>query len=441
LRLEKKPMGSDMMVALGPATANRSTLFALNSHGPAHASRRLVLQPGGPHVPGEQVRAESITLPQARQTWTTLGYRPGAVWGYQHGQNEHGVAAGCATWQTLLPPDGPTLTGTDLVRLMLERAANARQAVDTLTDLVSRHGQGTPGEKDGTDHVFLVADPRQAFVVETAGRYWALQEIAQVRAAGDVGVIRQDWDRLAAGLADHAIGAGQWPCDGTKLDFAGAVSAAPTGQASALRRWGRATVLLEGQNGSIDPHFVRRLLADHYDATAYEVDPLAPVPGEPVPLCRHDAGAGRSATRVSVLAELTTGDNGARLVWYAFGPPCLSLYFPILLPHAATAGDLSAFLDGHAQDLWRLSDHLCRCLEGEADRWELVQEKISFLQARFEEETEEFCRDLPRWRAAGDDSLARQLRMFQQHHAEQFEDMVQALLRLSLAGAHRPAWH
>src|SRR5205085_6498552 len=129
-----------------------------------------------------------------RQSLAPLGCGPNGCWGYQHGINEQQVAAGCASWQTLSRSDTPGLSGTDLVRLMLERAASARQAVDVLTDLVQRHGQGNcAGQTDGHDHVFLIADPREAFVVEAAGNFWAMQEIGQVRATGDVGVIRQDW--------------------------------------------------------------------------------------------------------------------------------------------------------------------------------------------------------------------------------------------------------
>src|SRR5207244_881851 len=165
--------------------------------------------------------------------------------------------------------------------------------------------------------VFLIADPKEAFAVEAAGDAWTWQEIEQVRAAGDVAVIRQDWNRIAPGLAARVIARGWWPEDGSKLDFAGTLSEEPTGRASALRRWGRATLLLEQQNGHIDAAFLRRLLCDHYEGTHFEVDPLAGDP-RPIPLCRHAHAPNDEATAASMVAEFDRDPTRLSIIWYAF---------------------------------------------------------------------------------------------------------------------------
>src|SRR5262249_26386454 len=157
------------------------------------------------------------------------------------GVNEHGVAMGLTPIRARLRSEQPGLTGTDLVRLCLERAGSTRQAVDLLTDLISRHGQGggDPGEPD---HAFLVADREEAFAAEAPGTRWAIQEVREVRAVASRSQIRQDWNRISRGLSDLAIARGWWPEDGSKLDFAAVVGQADPNDPAALRRWGRATV-------------------------------------------------------------------------------------------------------------------------------------------------------------------------------------------------------
>src|SRR5690242_8360244 len=136
-------MGCDMLVALSRATQNGGTLFGHNCNRPHNEELALVREPGRTFAPGETVQAGGTLLAQARRTHTVLAGRPPGQWGYEHGLNEHGVSIGLTTIRTKRTEGPRTLTGPDLVRLALERATSARQAVDVVTDLVSRHGQGS----------------------------------------------------------------------------------------------------------------------------------------------------------------------------------------------------------------------------------------------------------------------------------------------------------
>ena len=410
-------MGSDLVVALGRATVNGQTLFGQNCHRPAGEALALRRVPGKAFAADETVKTAHAELPQARQTNTVLGAQAPGEWGYLHGVNEHQVAAGCASWHSQFLGTGRGLLGDDLVRLVLERAASARQAADVLTDLVRRCGQA------GGDHVFLLADPAEAFAVEAAGDAWAVQEIQQVRAASDVAVIRQDWDRIAPGLAGRAIERLWWPEDGSKLDFVSALCEEPTGRASALRRWGRATLLLEQQNGHIDAAFLRRLLADHYEGTRYEVDPLD-APGPVTPLCQHAPGG---ATAASFVVALTADAAWVPVVWCAFGPPCLSVHFPIFLdaelPAAFTADGPSPYPGGVS---W-LARRLAESVGADATRLDLVHDAMARLQARFEQEVEEFAPEAMALKQAGAE-LPRIAGSLMQSHLERFDEAVEALL-------------
>ena len=75
---------------------------------------------------------------------------------------------------------------------------------------------------------------------------------------------------------------------------------------------------------------MRRLLGDHYEGCDEEADPLDDEPG-PVPLCQHPAETGGEATAISLVAQLHGRRDRLAIVWCAFGPPCLSIYFPLFL--------------------------------------------------------------------------------------------------------------
>jgi hypothetical protein len=243
-------MASDMVVALASATADRRALFGHNGNALLGAPVR---EPGRDHSPGEVVQVTHARVPQARQTHAFVGSRVGREWGCPHGVNDRGVALGCTPVHTRLQCDEPGLAGPDLVRLGLERAGSACQAVEVLTDLIGRHGQ------EGASS-FLVADAAEAFVLEAAGHHWALGHVGSVRAVAAACLLRQDWDRISRGLSDLAIGRGWWPGDGRKLDFAGAVGREGPEHRRALRRWGQLTMALEAHSGEITAGTVRRLL-------------------------------------------------------------------------------------------------------------------------------------------------------------------------------------
>jgi secernin len=175
----------DLLVALPVATGG-STLFAKNSDRPPE--ERQVLEWLAPRVDDGTTRATHVELPaHPDATLGVLGSRPAWGWGLEHGVNEAGVAAGNATiYTTLDPRPAPdALTGMDLVRLALERAATARDAVAVIQHLLATVGQGGSGHEGPRRPYwssFLVADPREAFVVETSGNELAVEEVTATRA-------------------------------------------------------------------------------------------------------------------------------------------------------------------------------------------------------------------------------------------------------------------
>jgi len=411
-------MGGDMVAALGRATLDGITLFGHNCRC-GRPGLTLHRGAGRSHAPEECIQLGGVVVPQSRETFTVIGTQTRGQWGYHHGVNDRGVAAGCTGLRTRLACDHPGLRGPDLVRLALERSRSARQALDHVTDLVRRHGQGAGHCGERCDSAFLFADASETFVLETSGPYWADQEVREVRAISDVATVRQDWDGIAPGFASAVIEQGWWPADGSKVDFAGVAAAS---DADALRRWGRATWLLEEQNGKIDLAFVRRLLSDHYEGCAHEVDPLRPTPG-PTALCSHVNSECVAATAASLVVPLTRS-GVARLVWYCPGPPCIGAYLPVLL-----AGDLT---DAYGPAASTIHDRLGALLQSvgrNRSQWGQVRDSFGQLQARFDQEAEDFVAEASPGPDAGSKEAGRRATLFMRHALERFEETVRGLLQ------------
>jgi dipeptidase len=428
-------MGCDMVVAMGPATATGHTFFGVNSHGPVGICQALVFTPGQTFAAGETAGTRHVDVPQTRQTCSVLGSQPPHAWGYRHGINEHQLVAACAAWQSKLPRQQPALLGTDLVRLVLERCNSARHGFELLTALVAKHGHGGAAgysTDPSGDHILLLADAVEAYLIEVAGSGWAALECHDVRAASDVGLIRQDWTRLSPGLAQQVITQGWWQDDGSKLDFSASLSVDQTGSESALRRWGRATLLLEQQHGSIDGSVLRRILSDHYDGTSAEIDPLSPA--GPISICRHAGRSNATSTAASFIVELLPERKGPPMAWCAFGPPCSSVYLPIFLdgelPEALCGGQSSPDVNS----LWWQTHALLGAFGTDVHTWAHLRSSLALLQGRIDQETEDFCVDL-RDRAGEPVALRRQASLFMQNHVEQLETEFQ---RIEAALTRRP---
>ena len=68
-------------------------------------------------------------------------------------------------------------------RLGLERSQSAREALDVMTQLLCKHGQGGFYSEDGckTYHnSFLMCDHKEAWILETAETYWAAEQITSM---------------------------------------------------------------------------------------------------------------------------------------------------------------------------------------------------------------------------------------------------------------------
>jgi hypothetical protein len=112
---------------------------------------------------------------------------PQWCWGAEHGVNEAGVAMGNETIYTTADPREalPALIGMDLVRIALERATSAAEAVHVVSEMIDTYGQGGSGHDTRNGErarpywsSFLIADASDAWVVETSGNIVDAMQVA-----------------------------------------------------------------------------------------------------------------------------------------------------------------------------------------------------------------------------------------------------------------------
>ena len=320
----------DTMVVLGPASVAGATLFAKNSDRERNESQRLELHPERHHLAGSELRLTYVVVPQVARTRSCLISRPFWMWGAEMGANDAGVVIGNeAVHSVIVPGETPALTGMDLVRLGLERSGSAAEAVEVMTALLERHGQGGDCghlEPFFYHNSFIVADPGEAFVLETVGRWWALQRVERARAISNVLSIGAEDRTVSPGLLTHAEAEGWCGADG-RFDVAARLWDPERDETTRGReRCERAAALLAARGSQVAVADMMSVLRDH-GAVASGWSP-AEIVGRTI--CMHAGGGDRRSQSVGSMVSELRADTGVHWVT-ASSAPCLSLFKPVIL--------------------------------------------------------------------------------------------------------------
>ena len=144
------------------ASADGSTMitYAADSH---TRYGQLRYHRGGDHQPGETVWLYNygslkfqIEIPQVAHTYNVVGFI-----------NECQLAIGETTWGGISPLDKGNAEGIDygnLIYLALQRAANCREAIKVMAELVETYGYADGGES------FSLADPKEVWIFEITSK-------------------------------------------------------------------------------------------------------------------------------------------------------------------------------------------------------------------------------------------------------------------------------
>ena len=389
----------DTMVALGNATADGSVILAKNSDREPNEAHVLMHVPHAHHEPGTQVRCTYATLPQVRETYEVLLCKPFWLWGCEMGVNEKGVAIGNEAVFTKEPYAETGLLGMDLMRLALERADTAEDALHLITELLMRHGQGGASGylHKGTRYhnAFIIADPHDAWVIETAGKYWAAERVRDVRSISNRLTIHSEYDLCSPGLVEHAIAKG-WCRARDDFDFARCYSdRLYTHFGRGMERQCRTTDLMRASMGDITAQTMMSILRDH-GAAASDVT-FSPAKSSMRSVCMH---AGNELLRYSQSTGSMVSCLGRdeQVHWVTgTSAPCTSVFKPVYLNGLQLAehgAEANGFYD--CDSLWWLHERLHRAMLCDyAATYPLIAEERDALELGFLRGAAQLSSDLP----------------------------------------------
>ncbi len=337
-----------MLIALGDATADGTTLFGKNSDRPPNESQIVEYHPSREYDTGSTLACTYIEIPQVKRTNAVFISRPFWIWGAEMGANEHGVAIGNegVFGKEEVPETG--LLGMDLLRLALERGRSAREALNVITELLEKHGQGGVCELKGSliyHNSFIIADKGEAWLLETSRKRWIAERVDGVRSISNGYSIGKKWDLASADLVEHAIEEG-WCEDKSSFSFAAAYgNEVMLYIAQCITRQATTSDFLEDKKGGLTFYDIAAILRNH------PAD-WKPWVSEEAPICQHTTHQRRDSSTGSQISEL--GQNPVHWLTGSSNP-CNSVFMPFVFssPHVYKGWDIGGEKYSEESFWWR----------------------------------------------------------------------------------------
>lgn len=348
----------DTIVALGSATKEGFTIFGKNSDREPDEVQNIKMYPRQHHGSGKTVQCTYQTIPQIEETARIMVCQPFWMFGAEMGANEYGVIIGNEGLFTREKPSLIGLTGMDLLRLALEQSRSARQALENIITLIEKYGQGgNCGYRKRFLYMnsFLIADQREAYVLETVKSWWAWKQITDFWTISNIISLEQDFDACSPGLIENAIKKGYCRRE-SDFNFRECYSDRIfTWGAKGKQRQNRSRKMLSQKKGELTTTDIMAILRDHGDNSHYSPDKIS---GS---ICMH---AANKLLRPSQSVCSLVGNVGEdRQLYWTTGAanPCLSPFYPIFFPDTTTpAGYIEGSATYNEGAFWWKSEKLHR---------------------------------------------------------------------------------
>jgi secernin len=300
----------DTLVALANSTKDGSVIFGKNSDRPRSEAQLICYIPRKKWTEKE-VQCTYISIPQVKETASVILSQPFWMWGAEMGANEYGVVIGNEAVHSHEPIRDTGLLGMDLLRLGLERGKNALESVQVVTNLLEEYHQGGGcafSDPSWSYHnSFIIADSKEAYVLETADDWWIGEKVINVRSISNGLTIRDKGDFRRRGIIQHAIEKGYCKDDD---DFDFALTFSGSDGISPFSRSGKSKKLLVENVNQINPEMMIDFLREHETG-----------------ICMHGAFES-TGSQVSHLKN-----DGCQVHWFTGTTlPCLSIYKPYHFP-------------------------------------------------------------------------------------------------------------
>lgn len=317
----------DTFVVMNSWTKDGSIIFGKNSDRDPNEVQVVLRQPRKKYdlskTPMQKVTF--IEVPQVAETYEVVLVKPVWMWGCEMAFNEFGLVIGNEAVFTKEKQGPEALTGMDMIRLAVERCKSADEALDYILELLATYGQGgNCGYQSSIlyHNGFIIADPNGAWILETAGKYWAAKKVKDYGVISNGLSIGKEIDKMHPDLINNAINKKYCKSE-EDFDFTKAY-------ASGLHKFFTkyetrrclAKDFIKEEKEKFDHLSARQLLKLHNP----EQEGKEFCTGSMASICVHGGGVISSQCTSSIVAKLS---KDKMEFWYtASSLPCISLFKP-----------------------------------------------------------------------------------------------------------------